>query len=289
MTNRSVHAIASIPVGLNRPSIITRDVTADLLGEGMDPFLIASLFDMKGPTFPPHPHAGFTVATYILPESESAFINQDSTGFSNRIAKGGVHATVAGRGVLHEETNETEGVSALGFQIWMNLKASDKLTAPKPVSLEPEDVPVVKINGATIRVLMGSSNGKTSPMMLPTPVRLIDVTLAPGGRYEQELAPAEQGFLWMVKGGIAVVGDKERFDARAMEAVRLDQGGERLVVEAGSEGARFILFAGEPLREPVVMGGPFVGSSRDQIDRFWADFRAGRMGHLVPFSQKQAA
>jgi redox-sensitive bicupin YhaK (pirin superfamily) len=289
MSRRSVHSIVSIPVGLNRASIITRDVTTDLLGEGLDPFLVASLFDMRGPTFPPHPHAGFAVATYILPESESAFINQDSTGFSNRIAQGGLHATIAGRGVLHEETNETEGVPALGFQIWINLRAADKLVKPRPVTLEAADVPVVAQNGAVLRVLAGASNGAISPFSLPTPIRLVDVDLAPGARFEQALTATEQAFLWVVKGSAYVIGEDGRQKATGLEAVRLNFDGEKLVVEAGEDGARFMLFAGEPIREPVVLGGPFVGSTRDQIDQFWADFRAGRMGQLTPFGQKKAA
>jgi redox-sensitive bicupin YhaK (pirin superfamily) len=289
MTRRNVHSITSIPVGLDRPTLSTRDVTTDLLGEGLDPFLVASLFDMTGPTFPPHPHAGFTVATYLLPESESGFLNQDSTGLSNRIAPGGVHATVAGRGVLHEETNETNGRSALGFQIWLNMKAADKLVAPRPISLEPSDVPVISASGATVRVLSGTSNGATSPMQLPTPVRLVDVTLASGAHFEQELTSTEQAFLWMISGDATIDGPDSAALAKGLQAVRLDQGGDRVHVTAGKRGVRFVLFAGEPIREPVVMGGPFVGASRSQIDQFWADFRAGRMGTLKPFAERPHA
>jgi redox-sensitive bicupin YhaK (pirin superfamily) len=289
MTRRNVHSIASIPVGLDRPTITTRDVTTDLIGDGMDPFLVASLFDMTGPAFPPHPHAGFTVATYLLPESDSAFVNQDSTGFSNRIAPGGVHATVAGSGVLHEETNETDGRSALGMQIWLNLKAADKLVAPRPISLEPADVPVVRSNGAVIRVLSGTSNGKTSPLHLPTAVRVVDIRLEAGARFEQELTGTEQAFLWMISGTATIDGDTTRSLAKGLEAVRLDQKGDAVVVTAGDTGARLMLFAGEPIREPVVMGGPFVGASQAQIDQFWADFRAGRMGTLTPFAKQRSA
>jgi quercetin 2,3-dioxygenase len=285
MTNRTVHSIASIPVGLNRSTIVTRDVSSDLIGEGMDPFIMASLFDMRGPTFPPHPHAGFTVMTYILPESQTAFLNQDATGFSNRIAQGGMHATVAGSGTLHEETNEVDGQSALGFQIWLNMKASDRLVAPRPVTLEAEDVPTVENEGVSLRILAGESNGKVSPFKVPTPFRLIDVKVGPGAVFQQALSGTEQAFLWMVSGDVTVEGTS----AKGLEAVRLNATGDRLEVRAGPDGARFMLFAGEPLREPTVFGGPFVGSSQMQIDKFWADFRGGKMGHLTSFSERKAA
>lgn len=285
MTHRTVHSVASIPVGLNRDTIITHDVSADLIGEGMDPFIMASFFTMTGPTFPPHPHAGFTVMTYILPESETGFINQDSTGFANRIVPGGFHATVAGSGTMHEETNELAGKNALGFQIWLNMSAANRLVAPRAETLEAADVPVVEKDGAHFRVLAGESNGKTSAFAVPTPFRLIDVKLAPNAVFEQSLTATEHAFLWMISGDVTIEGT----NAKGLEAVRLNTSGERLRVQAGPNGARFMLFAGEPLREPTVLGGPFVGSSQAQIEKFWSDFRSGKMGRLTPFNVQKAA
>jgi redox-sensitive bicupin YhaK (pirin superfamily) len=290
MTPRSLHSIRSVPVGLNRPTIVTRDVTSDLLGDGMNPFIVASLFDMTGPTFPPHPHAGFTVMTYILPESGTAFLNQDSTGFSNRIAQGGLHATIAGQGVLHEETNETAGISALGFQIWLNMTAEARATAPRPLTLDAGNVPVIRREGMTLRLLAGASNGAMSPLALPTPIRLMDVTLAPGARFTQDLKETEQVFLWFMSGSATVAAADGRAETVGpLMAARFNTDGDGIAVEAGPEGARFMVFAGEPIHEPLVLGGPFVGSSRAEIETYQANFRAGRMGMLVPFAQKIAA
>lgn len=286
MNSHHAEVIKDIPLGLNRPTIKTHDVTGELIGAGIDPFLVASFFDMTGPTFPPHPHAGFTVATYLLPESESAFWNQDSTGFTNRIAPGGLHATVAGRGVLHEETNEQNGRSALGFQIWLDMKAADRLADPHPLSLEPGQVPELSENGATIRVLVGSSNGLTSPLRLPTPIRLVDVSLAASALFRQELDSAEQGFVWMVSGQLTFTSDAGQQTLSALQVAVLDRGPNDLNVVAGADGARFVVFVGTPLKAPVVMGGPFVGSTEAQIAQFWEDFHSGRMGHLTPFSRR---
>ena len=284
MTRRTVHSIAAIPVAAERPTLKTRDVSSHLIGDGMDPFLVTTLFEMRGPTFPPHPHAGFAVATYILPESATGFLNQDSTGHFNHITPGSIHATIAGSGVVHEETNEVAGTLARGFQIWLNVPAAKKHTAPTAVTLEAADVPVVIRDGATIRVLAGGSNGAVAPIDLPTAARIVDVTLVPGGRFRQGLTRTEQAFLWVISGTLSIEGDM----AAGFEAVRIATDGDELFVEAGDQGARFVLFAGEPIGEPVVMSGPFVGSSRQDVDGFMAAYRAGRMGQLTPFKQQAA-
>ncbi len=106
---RNVHTIARLREQHLGERLMTRDAQTGVVGADLDPFIMVSLYAMRGPTFPPHPHAGFMVATYILPESRVGFINQDSLGTRNRIAPGALHITVAGRGVLHEEQPEIDG------------------------------------------------------------------------------------------------------------------------------------------------------------------------------------
>lgn len=287
MTDRSTDLIARIPTGLDRSTIITKDVTRALIGDRLDPFLNISWFQMTSPTFPPHPHAGFAVMTYMLPETESAFLNQDSTGFANRIAPGELHLTVTGSGVQHEETNETVGASALAFQIWLDLAAEDRGMAPGHAHLKAAEIPELTVDGATLRVLSGTSNGLSSPLRSPTPFRLVDVILAPGAVFEQALTETEHALLYGISGTYALEGDPAHV-AGGFDVLVSAQDGDVLRVQAGDEGARFLLFAGEPLRQPVVFGGPFVASDEAQLKRYRQDFAAGKMGHLTPFT-KQAA
>jgi redox-sensitive bicupin YhaK (pirin superfamily) len=284
MTPRTAARIIAVPVGLQSATITTRDVTRELLGDSIDPFLVASLFEMNGPTFPPHPHAGFAVMTYILPESRNAFLNQDSTGFSNRIAPGGLHMTIAGSGVLHEETVEQDGVIALGFQIWLDLPGDARDQPPRALPLEADEVPSVSVNGATIRVLLGESNGLLSPLVPPTPTRLVDVALTANSTFTQELTATATAFLWMVDGSVIPASDAAT-PARRHDALVTAPGGTELQVRAGDAGARFLLFSGEPLAQPVLMGGPFVASDRAQQLRQQADFRSGKMGRLEAFGR----
>lgn len=285
MTQRTTDSIISLPKGLDSDMITSRDVTRMAVGAAMDPFLIASHFDMKGPVFPPHPHAGFAVMTYILPESETGFLNQDSTGLANEIAPGDLHVTVAGRGLQHEETNVEPGKSALGFQIWIDLPDAHRQDDPSAFHLTADAVSVIAQDGATVRVLAGASNGATSPVALPSSFRLIDVTLAPGAVFEQDLTPTEMAYLHVLSGTAMVSGDT----ASANEALFTQAGGTNLTVTAGPDGTRVVLFAGEPLRQTPVFGGPFVASDEQELSGFKRAFAKGEMGHLTAFANKIAA
>ncbi len=116
MNLKRVVTVRQTPISRIDARLSSREVHQALSEQELDPFLVVSLFEMTGSVFPPHPHAGFSVATYILPESPVGFINQDSLGTRNEIRPGGLHATVAGSGVLHEEQPVRAGVAALGYR-----------------------------------------------------------------------------------------------------------------------------------------------------------------------------
>ena len=103
-----------VPSGLTHPHLVTHDLTHATLGAALSPFLVISYFDMTGPVFSPYPNAGFSVATYILPDSPTGFWNQDRLGDNNAIAPGSLHWSVAGAGLMHEETVMRTGRLARG-------------------------------------------------------------------------------------------------------------------------------------------------------------------------------
>jgi hypothetical protein len=251
-------------------------MSAALTGGGMDPFLNIDAFEMNRPIFPPHPHAGFSALTYILPESPTGFRNRDSLGHDLTISPGSLHWTIAGAGVMHEEVPLERGKTALGLQIFVNLAIAKKRIAPGYLHLHAEDVPIAKSHGATARVLLGETAGKSSPPDPPTPVRLIDVTLEPGAKYTQSLSPVENAFAFVMSGAL----EFGAHTAFAGQVARSETDGDAWTLTAGPDGARAILFAGEPLREPVVAQGPFVAESREHLQRMMDDFRLGRMGRL---------
>jgi redox-sensitive bicupin YhaK (pirin superfamily) len=281
MSNRSLSRIHDIPVQRHGASLATWDVGEHLIGEALDPFIVVSLYDMTGPTFPPHPHAGFAVATYILPESPIGFFNQDSLGTRNRIAPGGLHVTVAGSGALHEEQPERAGATARGFQIWMDYENGKRNVPPASKSLEPSAIPSTTINGAHIRAVVGASNGLMSPLSVQTPLRIIDVALETGAGFTQELTGEENAFLFVHSGEIAVASDV----AHAGQVAVSTTGGETLAVTANDGPARFTLFAGQPFRQPRAQRGPMVASDQRELAGFMQAYASGAMGTLRPFSE----
>lgn len=266
-----------VPAGLNLPGLSTRDLTREVAGAAMAPFLVVSRFRMTGPVFPPHPHAGFSVATYILPDSPTGFWNQDSLGTVNRIAPGALHWTVAGAGVVHEETPERAGRVAEGFQIWIDHPAVLREVPPQALHVAADAAPVRRMTGITRRVVAGRDGNVASPLVAPVEVQLVEVVVDPGTRWTEDLAPGMQGFLWVLEGEVRAGGAV----AGADTVVPLSDG---MVLQA--KGAvRLMRFAGRPSDEVPVFGGPFVGSTAEQLARFRRAYQSGGMGRLVPFDQ----
>lgn len=276
----SIPTLVTLPQGFNRPELTTHDLTFDTFGPAIDPFLIISLFDMRGPVFPPHPHAGFSVATYIFPESEIGFWNQDTLGNRNAIAPGALHVTVAGAGVMHEETVSRSGRSATGLQIWIDHAHADRTVPPRAVHLAASAVPVVEAPGVVARVLMGTYAGVTAPVDAPVTATLVDIELSAGARIDVPVLPGDTAFA-VIRSGVLVT---DWGTAGPATAVFAAHGALTLTAR---ETTRLTVFAGAPLKHSPVPAGPFVAASAAQAQAFRARFSAGDMGRLVPFDQAE--
>ncbi len=277
--DREIRAVANLPRRERAPGFAVAQLHPEVVGGGMNPILQIDAFALAQPVFKPHPHAGFSAVTYILPESPIGFINRDSFGDRTRIAPGALHWTAAGRGILHEEVPEVLGTAALGLQIFVDLPQSLRWMEPQRLHLDAQRIPGHSHDGVELRIVVGESNGLRSPLTPPTPgVRLIDVTLASGAVFEQGLDPAENAFLYLL-GGAARAG------SNAVQLVAFDlattTSGTRLRIHAGEGGARLVLLGGIVLDQPVVSGGPFVFSSDADLARAVSDYQAGRMGRLA--------
>lgn len=251
-------------------------------GASMDPFLNLDDFHMSRPTFPPHPHAGFSAVTYMFPDSSGAFVNRDSLGDRSLIEPGALHWTQAARGMMHEEVPERPGTDCHGLQMFVNLAAVHKQADPRAFHVRAKDIPEVTPHpGVTVRVLAGALGKTASPLVhLLTAVTLWDVHVAPGVRAEIPLGSEPHAFA-MVVGGHGTLGS-ELTHVGAHEAVALGSTGDALTVAAGRDGLNFLLAAGHPLGEPVVAGGPFVMNDHAGLEDAMRRFRRGGMGHLEP-------
>lgn len=251
------------------------------IAEELSPFL---LLDYAGPTdFPPtsrklgvgqHPHRGFETVTIVY---AGGVTHRDSSGGGGTIGPGDVQWMTAAAGLLHEEFH-SEAYARKGgpfemIQLWVNLPAKDKMTAPRYQEFSPERIPTVTPGaGVTVKVIAGEVGGVAGPISaVATDSIYLDIGLQPGAGYGHALPREHNAFLSVFEGTVLVAGT--RVD-RGQLAV-LGQGG-RVEVMAGEKPARMILVAGRPLREPVAKYGPFVMNTPQEIHQAIADYQAGK-------------
>lgn len=245
----------------------------------LDPILNIDLFHMSQPTFPPHPHAGFSAVTYILPESQGAFQNRDSRGDQSLILPGGIHWTQAGSGVMHEEVPTVPGVDVWGFQIFVNLHSDDQLKPPQMFHSAPTEIPLLASESGTVRIVTGSYQGQAAHIQgLHTPVDLLDVQVYPGQRLVLSLEHPYAYFVF----GIAGAGQVAEQAFAAQQVMTLSPEGSTLLLSAQEEGLRLLLGGGAPLQQAVHWDGPFAMSTRDRTLQARQRFLSGEMGQLLP-------
>lgn len=250
----------------------------------IDPFLNLDEFEMSQPTFPPHPHAGFSAVTYMFEDSPGAFVNRDSLGDRSRIEPGALHWTQAASGMLHEEVPERPGDACHGLQMFVNLREAHKRAEPAAFHVERGAVPEVSPSpGARVRVLAGSYAGASSPLTrLLTPVTFLEAHLEAGARFEVELPRAHNAFALVVRGRVVAAGAS----VGEHEALLFARDGDIVALEGGEGGAQLLFGAGEPIGEPVVFGGPFVMTRAEDLHDARARFARGAMGSLDPLRRR---
>ncbi len=249
-------------------------------GATLDPFLNLDDFRMSEPTFPPHPHAGFSAVTYMFEDSPGTFTNRDSLGDESLIGPGTLHWTQAARGMMHEEIPQRRGVECHGLQMFVNLRSDHKLAAPRAFHVDARDVPECRdYAGARIRVLAGSLAGVRSALSeLLTPVSLFDVHLRAGARVSIPVAASTNCFVLSISG--SGTSGPERAAIIAHDAVAFADDGDAVELAAGSDGLHVLLAAGKPLGEPVVFAGPFAMTTRTDAEAAIARYERGEMGRL---------
>ncbi len=250
---------------------LTRVLTNDLQ-QRLDPFLMLDAFGSDSADdyiagFPDHPHRGFETVTYMLAGNMR---HRDSAGHEGLLADGGVQWMTAGRGVIHSELPEQSEGRMEGFQLWLNLPAKDKMSAPWYRDIQSAEVPEWKSAGVTARVIAGATHGVQGAVQREgTQPLYLDLHLDPGTRFEQPLPSAHNAFVYVYRGGLSGV--------PLQRMAIFGNTGDGIRIGAGAQGARAILVAGKPLKEPIVQYGPFVMNTQQEIFQAVEDFRAGRL------------
>jgi len=241
----------------------------------LDPFLMLDQMGSDDPDdyiagFPDHPHRGFVTLTYML---EGHMRHRDSMGNEGDLRAGGAQWMKAASGVIHSEMPQQSQGRMRGFQLWINLPASEKMAAPAYQEIAALDIPTVTKDGQTVRVLMGEHAGRQGPIDDPhTQVQYLDVALEPNRTFEGRLDPAMNGFVYVFEGEARIADTPLPAHQFAVLG-----NGDGVSIAAGPAGTRFILVAGRPIGEPIVQYGPFVMNTREEIERAFADYRDGRL------------
>jgi quercetin 2,3-dioxygenase len=259
----------------------------DSHGEHVSPFL---LLDYAGPAdFTPtdkprgvgtHPHRGFETVTIVY---KGEVAHRDSTGKGGTIGPGDVQWMTAAGGILHEEFHSPaftrQGGTLEMVQLWVNLPAKDKNATPGYQTLLDRDIPAVELpDGAgTLRVIAGEHDGHRGPAHTFTPIDLWDVRLRQGGTASLTLPEGHTVGVVVLKGTVQVNGEAI---AREAQLVLLDRTGGEITLEANGD-ASLLILSGEPIDEPVVMHGPFVMNTADEIRQAMKDFQSGRFGEIA--------
>lgn len=249
-------------------------------GELTNPFLGIDHAWMSGPTFPPHPHAGFSAVSYLFADSQTWINNRDSLGGRQQILPGGLHWTAAGRGVVHEENPAETGKTVHMLQIFVNLPREKQGDAPFALALAPQDVPVVALTGATVRVPLGEFAGHRSPLNPPTEVQLLDIALEAGAALSVPVSAGHTAFVLPIQGTVTVNGQAVGSDGAPISVMTARPTAEAIWLRAPQGPAQVVLFAGEPLDQPVYWQGPMALASPEALVKAMAAYRRGDFGQL---------
>jgi len=253
-------------------------VLAQPLQRRLDPFLMLDAFGSHNPEdyiagFPDHPHRGFETITYMI---AGRMRHRDSAGHEGLLENGGVQWMTAGRGVIHSEIPQQEEGVMEGFQLWLNLPARDKMTAPWYRDFTATELPrFVTDAGVAVTVIAGESHGIAGAVTREATAPLyLDLHLPAGARFAQSLPAEHNAFVYVYRGEVGIAGDQ--VPAGRLAILANDTQADGVVIEAATE-AKALLIAGRPLNEPIAQYGPFVMNTEQEIYQALNDFRDGRL------------
>ncbi len=227
-----------------------------------------------------HPHRGFETVTFAY---HGEIEHRDSAGGGGRIGPGDVQWMTAASGVVHEEKH-SQAFSERGgdfemVQLWVNLPADKKMSAPRYQPLLDREFPRIRLGAAEGRLVAGSLSGETGPAKTHTPITTVDLRFDEEGMSELALPQGWTTLVFPLEGEVSAGPEREPIAARHFGV--FDRDGDGPVQLHAAKGARVLVLAGEPIKEPVVAYGPFVMNTREEIVQAFRDYESGKMGRLL--------
>ena len=243
----------------------------------MDPLIMVDHFVMTQPTFGTHAHAGLSAVTVMFEDSEGAFRNRDSLGNDLDLAPGDLYWFKAARGAIHNEATRP-GARTHALQVFVNLPAAHRHDAPSAFHLPARDIPRLRGDGASARLVLGDSHGVSGAAAPDVPLTLLDIQMQAGGRFAHHGDVGDHAWVLPIKGKSRLTWNTGSADLGPGTAIALADAGE--ISLASDQGAHAVLFRGRPLREAFVQKGPFAMGNTAELDAVEAAYRAGRLGSI---------
>jgi len=245
----------------------------------LDPFLLLDAFRSDDPDdyiagFPPHPHRGFETVTYLL---NGRMRHQDNAGNEGVIEPGGIQWMTAGKGIVHSEMPEQQDGMLEGFQLWINLPGSHKMTTPSYQEHDAAHIPTESRNDTMIKVISGkTSQGTSGPVSQPlTDPLYLDVSLQSDTAFLEDITADHNAFIYVIDGEVMLEdSDTTQLSLGRDQLAVLGQG-DGIALRSGNQATRFLLVSGKPLNEPVARGGPFVMNTEAEIAQAFSDYQRG--------------
>ena len=218
-----------------------------------------------------HPHAGLETVTLIL------------EGSLDDAAEGHLHAgdlawMTAGRGIVHNEEVVATGRARI-LQLWVALPQHDRNGDPDLQLVSLQTTPIRREPGAEVRLYSGKTGELSSPTTTRVPMTVVDMLLQPNASVRQGIPARQRGFVY-VTGGRIRMGDVQLMAGDVGWGESDESGASSVTVAAGSEGARAMIYTGQPLGESVIQHGPFVGTNRAELAHFYQEFHAGKFARI---------
>ena len=273
---RGQHAVDGAGVRLRR--VLGAETNPDF-----DPFLMLDGFDSTDPKdyikgFPWHPHRGIETITYLV---KGKIEHGDSLGNKGTIHDQECQWMTAGSGIIHQEMPKASE-RMLGCQLWVNLPAKDKMTEPAYGDITKDKIVVTTEENAVVRILAGSYKGKQGVFEGKyVKVTYLDIDLAPDSTWTYTETPNNETlFIYLLDGTLAVDEQLSDFEEKSCAVLFRsanpdEETNDAVVVRSGNQGARFVLLAAKPLREPVAWGGPIVMNSREELQQAFDELDRG--------------
>ncbi|HEY4148474.1 MAG TPA: pirin family protein [Chitinophagaceae bacterium] len=244
-----------------------------LLIHHMQPYNLKPTDDVR---IPPHPHAGFEVMTYLL---DGAFFHRDSKGHDQQAQAGDVNWMSSGEGILHSE-GPAEGLAKEGgkvqlLQVWINLPSESKKLPATFTHYAASSFPVIQSESGQVKVIIGSLDGKTSPIATHTPMFFYHYKVKAGALITVPVKETDTAALYVLQGSVKLLNET----IKAGQLADSHRDGDQLLFTA-IEDSELIVFGGEPIKEKVVSYGPFVMNSFEEIQQAIARYESGKMGVL---------